>query len=208
MAGDNHIAVIDTQKLTLVRRIPTGAFPCDLDTTPDGRYVFTPERNQDTVAQIDLRTFQVSRRISLGRGSWPHMLRVSPGGDRVWVQTARGNTNTFPGAADLSLLKTISVGRIPVTNAFRPDGRVSYITNLGDGTISVVDTQRMTEIARIPVGPGPGVVGFSADGRFAFVSLRGRNAVAVLDARAHRVLKYIPAGKGPSGLLVTDRLGP
>ncbi len=205
VAGENHIAVIDTEKMSVVRRIPTGAFPCDLDTSPDGRFVCTPERNQDTVARIDLKTFKVVGRVALEKNNFPHMLRVSPDGRRIWVQNAKKGTNSFIDAKRLRLLKTIHVGKVPVTNGFSPDGRVSYVTNIRDGTFAIVDTRILEVIGRVNVGKAPENLGFTSDGRFAYVAVGGEDAVAVIDARNHRFLKLIPVGKRPSGLLVTDR---
>ncbi|MEE9273966.1 MAG: cytochrome D1 domain-containing protein [bacterium] len=205
VAGENHIAVIDTAKLEVVRRIPTGAFPCDLDTTPDGRYLFTPERDQDTVARFDLRDFSLAGRLALEAGSRPHMLRVSPDGRRVWVQNARAGTNTFLGADPFRVEKTLRLDSVPVTNAFSPDGRFSYVTNMAGGTVSVVDRRSLKEVTRLTVGRAPANVGFTSDGRFAYVSVTGRSAVAVIDARTHRLVDVIPVGRAPSGLLITSR---
>ncbi|MBI2073136.1 MAG: YncE family protein, partial [Gemmatimonadetes bacterium] len=67
-AGDNVIAVVDRETLRVVQKIPTGLFPCDLDFTPDGKVGYVPERDQDTVASLDLQTFEILRRVSFPAG--------------------------------------------------------------------------------------------------------------------------------------------
>ena len=52
VAGDNMLAVIDVASSEIIRKVPTGKFPCDLHFTPDGRYAYTPERDQDTVSMF------------------------------------------------------------------------------------------------------------------------------------------------------------
>ena len=44
-AGDNFLAVVERETLQVVRKIPTGLFPCDLDFTPDGKVGYVPERD-------------------------------------------------------------------------------------------------------------------------------------------------------------------
>jgi YVTN family beta-propeller protein len=36
-----------------------------------------------------------------------------------------------------------------------PDGRLAYVTNGGESTVSVVDTEARKTLANIPVGRGP-----------------------------------------------------
>jgi len=44
--------------------------------------------------------------ISFPARSKPHMLRASPDGKEVWVQTAEANTNVVLDASDLTVLAT------------------------------------------------------------------------------------------------------
>ena len=56
--------------------------------------------------------------VSFPAHSKPHMLRVSPDGKEVWVQTAETATNVVLDASDLSVLATQPTGKGPVTNAW------------------------------------------------------------------------------------------
>lgn len=57
---ENAVAAIDVATFRIVRKISTGKFPCDVHITADGVKAFVPERDQDTVAAIDLSTWQVT----------------------------------------------------------------------------------------------------------------------------------------------------
>src|SRR5438067_10022157 len=92
VAGDNVIAVIDVASGQIMRKVPTGMFPCDLHFTPDGRFAYTPERDQDTVSMFDTRTWELVKTVNFPQGSKPFMLRVSPDGKEVWVQTGKVDT--------------------------------------------------------------------------------------------------------------------
>jgi DNA-binding beta-propeller fold protein YncE len=202
VAGDNVIAVIDVASGQIKQKLSVGSFPCDLHYTPDGRYAFTPERDQDTVSKIDMQTWQVVKTVKFPDGTKPHMLRVSPDGKEVWVQTANANTNSVLSVDDLSTLAEHPVGKTPVTNAWTPDGRYAIITNSGDTFASVWDAKTFAEVARLSVGQGGSNIGYTKDGNTAFISVTGANAVAVVDVPKWNVASQIKAGNQPQGLIV------
>ena len=130
------------------------------------------------------------------------MLRVSPDGKEVWVQTAEANTNVVLGADDLSVLSTERTGNSPVTNAWTPDRRYSIITNGKDTVAQVFDAKTFKEVKRLTVGQGGTNIGFSKDGKTAFIAVTGANSVAVIDVQKLAVESHIKAGKEPQGLIV------
>jgi DNA-binding beta-propeller fold protein YncE len=76
------------------------------------------------VSKIDLATRAVVRTVAFPAGSRPWMLRVSPNGKQVWVQTGEAGTNVVLDAESLAVLQTTPVGKQPVEAAFQPgDGR-------------------------------------------------------------------------------------
>jgi DNA-binding beta-propeller fold protein YncE len=202
VAGDNVIAVIDVASGQIKTKLPTGKFPCDLHFTPDGRYAYTPERDQDTVSMIDIATWSIVKTVRFPDGSQPHMLRVSPDGKEVWVQTASANTNVVLNAEDLSTLSMQPTGKTPVTNAWTPDGRYSLVTNQGDTFATVFDAHTYKEVARLAVGQGGTNIGYTRDGSTAFVAVTGANSVAVVDLAKLNVVNQVKAGTQPQGLIV------
>src|SRR3984893_8503121 len=202
VAGDNVIAVIDVASGQIVRKVPTGKFPCDLHFTPDGRFAYTPERDQDTVSMFDTRTWDLVKTVNFAPGSQPYMLRVSPDGKEVWVQTGKVDTNVVLNAADLSTLATLPTGKGPVTNSWTPDGRYSVVTNAGDTFASVFDAKSYKEVGRLAVGQGGATIGFTREGNTGFMSVTGANAVAVIDMVKLSVVSQLKAGTQPQGLIV------
>jgi DNA-binding beta-propeller fold protein YncE len=202
VAGDNVIAVIDVAAGQITRKVPTGKFPCDLHFTPDGRFAYTPERDQDTVSMFDTRTWDLVKTVNFPPGSQPYMLRVSPDGKEVWVQSASAATNVVLSADDLSTLVTLQTGKGPLNNAWTPDARYSVVTNSADTFASVFDAKTYTEVARLAVGQGGANIGFTHDGTTAFMSVTPANAVAVIDMAKLDVVSQIKAGTQPQGLIV------
>jgi DNA-binding beta-propeller fold protein YncE len=202
VAGDNVIAVIDVASGQIIRKVPTGKFPCDLHFTPDGRFAYTPERDGDTVSMFDTRTWELVKTVNFAAGSQPFMLRVSHDGKEVWVQTGKADTNVVLNAEDLSTLATLPTGKGPVTNSWTPDGRYSVVTNSGDTFASVFDATTYKEVARLAVGQGGANVGFTRDGATGFMAVTGANAVAVIDMAKLDVVGQLKAGTQPQGLIV------
>jgi DNA-binding beta-propeller fold protein YncE len=134
--------------------------------------------------------------------SKPHMLRVSPDGKEVWVQTAEANTNVVLDASDLSVLATQPTGKQPVTNAWTRDRRYSLLTNGQDTFAQVFDARTLKEVKRLTIGQGAANIGFSNDGKTAFIAVRGTNEVAVIDLVKLALESRIRAGTEPQGLIV------
>jgi DNA-binding beta-propeller fold protein YncE len=170
--------------------------------TPDGRFGYVPERDQDTVAKVDLATRTVVKSAAFPPGSKPWMLRVSRDGKEVWVQTGGDNTNVVLDADDLAVLATEATGKGPVTNAWTPDGRYSFITNNSDTYASVFDARTFREVKRLEIGEGGSTIGFSRDGTTAFISVARTNAVAVVDVARLEVVEQVQVGTQPTGLIV------
>jgi len=140
--------------------------------------------------------------VSFPARSKPHMLRVSPDGKEVWVQTADANTNVVLNADDLSVLSTEPTGKSPVTNAWTPDRRYSIVTNGQDTFAQIFDARTFKEVKRLTIGPGGSNIGFSKDGKTAFIAVTGADAVAVVDVEKLALASRITAGKAPQGLIV------
>lgn len=205
VAGDDVILYIDSTTAQVRGRVPVGKFPCDLHLSPDARLAFFPERDQDTVSQLDVAARQVLRRVNFAKGSKPHMLRVSPDGKYVWVQDSRTDTNEILDAQTLQVLNVQPVGKVPATNAWTPDGRYSYLLHEGDNFVLVMEAQPpFRQVKRIEVGPMPGNVSFRPDGRYAYVTVEGLNAVAVIDTVEMRVETMLPAGHAPFGIVLLN----
>ena len=205
VAGDDKLVTLDTAGGNVLRSAPVGKFPCDLDISPDGAVVYTPERDQDTVAMFESSSLKLVKRVSFPSGSKPHMLRVSPDGQTVWVQTAAAGTNVVLKASDLSTLSTEKVGKTPVTNAWSPDGQWALVVNAGENTVTLFNAKTFKPVRNVTVGQGPSNVSFRSDGKFAYVSVTGSNTVSVIDTATWQATKTLKAGQQPQGLIVLPK---
>jgi YVTN family beta-propeller protein len=130
------------------------------------------------------------------------------------VQVVQTGGNGFPTA----VTATIAVGNIAVQARTSPDQRSVWVTNGGDGTITIITTADNNtrlistaapgEVACVPNNfptpctiPGPFV--FNSSGTRVFLADDGDNSVKVIDTDTGDVLKTIPVGNFPAGIAIT-----
>jgi DNA-binding beta-propeller fold protein YncE len=150
---------------------------------------------------LDTVTLKVARRAQFPEGSKPWMLRVSPDGKEVWVQTATGS-NLVLDAQTLETLHAEELGQQPVTVAFSPDGRYNFVTHFADSWIAVMDPRSGKLVKRLEVGQSSANVSFRPDGKFGYVAVTGENTVAVVEMGSLEVEKKLRTGEEPMGLIV------
>jgi DNA-binding beta-propeller fold protein YncE len=153
------------------------------------------------VAVLDTETLKVVRRVQFPEGSKPWMLRVSPDGKEVWVQTATGS-NLVLDAQSLETLHAEELGQQPVTVAFSPDGRYNFVTHSADSWVAVMDPQSGKLVKRLEIGQSGANVSFRPDGKFGYVAVAGENTVAVVEMESLEVEKKLHTGEEPMGLIV------
>jgi YVTN family beta-propeller protein len=180
-----------------------------LDFSPDGRYLIATCEFSGQLLKVDVRRERVIGLISLPGGGIPQDVKLSPDGKLfyvadmgrggVWIVTgapfrARGFIRTGPGTHGLYVSR---------------DATRLYITNRGEGSVSVLDlhTRRLVAKWRIPGGGSPDMGNVSASGRVLWLSGRWNNVVYALDTRTGRLLAKIPVGASPHGLCVWPQPG-
>ncbi len=150
---------------------------------------------------LDTETLKVARRVQFPEGSKPWMLRVSPDGKEVWVQTATGS-NVVLDAQTLETLHAEELGQQPVTVAFSPDGRYNFVTHFTDTWVAVMDPKSGKLLKRLEVGQNGANVSFRPDGRYSYVAVTGENEVAVVEMDSLEVESRLEVGEEPMGLIV------
>jgi YVTN family beta-propeller protein len=84
-----------------------------------------------------------------------------------------------------------------------------YVSNRGEGSVSVVDFATRTVIDKwqIPGGGSPDMGGLNADGSVLWLSGRYHHEVYAFDTKTGKVLAKIKVGRGPHGLSVYPQPG-
>ena len=162
---DGSVSVLDTEKLTEVARIPVGKAPVQVGFTPDGSRVYVSLRDENKVAVIDATSRQVVGRIDVGRN--PIQVFATPDGRSVYVanqgtKEAPADTVSVIDVAAGSVVDTIRTGAGAHGAVVCSEGQHVFVTNIGAGTVSMIDVESRTVVKEYPVGKGPNGITFRA----------------------------------------------
>lgn len=155
---DGSVSLIDVQTLAEVSRIAVGAAPVQVVFLPDGSRAYVTLRDEDAVAVIDMVSLKVTGRIPVGDG--PIQLYATPDGTRIFV--ANQGTDAAPSdqvsviaVASGSVIDTVTAGMGAHGVSISTDGAMAFVTNVIDGSLSVIDTVTHEVLATHAVGSGP-----------------------------------------------------
>ncbi len=175
-----------------------------MDFTADGRYALIACEFANRMQVLDVAARRPVRDFPLSQApnGMPQDTRLAPDGKTFYVADMMANgVYVFDGAA------TRQLGFIPTGKGahgiyFSRDGRRMFVTNRGEGSVSVLDPVTGMSMAKwlIPGGGSPDMGALSADGTQLWLSGRYDNVVYVLSTDDGHLLAKIPVGDGPHGL--------
>ena len=207
----NELLVFDADPLAHsappVARIEVGQAPAGVAaaTAPDGRaLVFVAERDDDSIAAIDVRGRRIVGRVKVG--THPFALLLDAPRQRLYALNVMSDDITvidigplMASAAppNLPVVATLKVGKAPYGAALTPDGALMYVTNQHEDSVSVIDARSLTVVRTLPGFGYP--EGVAARGDKVYVVNWMDDEVSVLDAATGRELKRIATGRNSRG---------
>ncbi|MEU8279061.1 hypothetical protein ACFYOK_37765 [Microbispora bryophytorum] len=207
---NNQFDLRDPHSMKLLRSLP---LPCrginHGDFTADGSVFLASCEFSGDLVVLDWRTPIVMRHIHLGHMSMPQDVKLSPDGAVFYVADMERNGVWLVDAATYKVLRFLPTGRGAHGLYVSRDSRHLYVSNRGEGSVSVVsfEKRKVVDVWRIPGGGSPDMGGVSADGTKLWLSGRYHGVVYVFDTRDGRVIRTIPVGAGPHGLCVYPQPG-
>ncbi|HQU90801.1 MAG TPA: beta-propeller fold lactonase family protein [Pyrinomonadaceae bacterium] len=185
-------------------------------------FVYTANEGENSISAIDLSTGQVKTapvRVT------PHNIQVSRDGSLLLVVgspatetgghsdpqshdaesghgeghgTERGRLLIIdPVTLDSEGAVGVEVGRSPAHVIADPQGKLAYVTNGADDTVSVVDVAQRKVVREIEVGDSPHGMRMRPDGSEIYVANTGDGSVSVIDVAAAKEGARIPVGEAP-----------
>lgn len=148
--------------MNMVEEVPLGGVAVQTACTPDGRFVFVSLFDTKEVIRYEIDGGAITR-VELPAGAQgPVQLYPSPDSKLMWV-CDQGLLEGRPASNRLFRVDVggaLVTGEVTVGNGAHgvvvsDEGDLAYVTNIADGTVSVVDTERLESIATIPVGDKP-----------------------------------------------------
>jgi YVTN family beta-propeller protein len=179
------------------------------DFTADGSVFLASCEFSGQLVAIDWRRHRVKKVISVRAGNMPQDVKLSPDGRRFYVADMMAGGVWIIDAATFRRAGFLRTGKGAHGLYVSRNARLLYVSNRGEGTVSVVSFARREVVDRwrIPGGGSPDMGGVSADGKQLWLSGRYHGVVYVFSTETGRLLHKIKVGQGPHGLCVYPQPG-
>lgn len=198
----NRLMVFDTaatgSQHAPLARIDVGRAPAGVAAHTDNDTVFVAERDDDSVAVVDVRERRVLSRVKVG--SHPFALLFDAARQRLYALNVQSDDVSVIDARDTRALRVIAlvkVGKAPYGAALAHAGALLYVTNQHDDSVSVVDADSLKLLRTLGGFGYP--EGVAAHDDKVYVVNWMDDQVSVLDAESGRALHHIATGKNSRG---------
>lgn len=167
--GRLYVANMDGLSMSIIEpnsgridEVPLGGIAVQTACVRGGRYVFASQYDTREVVRYEVGTGEV-RRIPLPEGSeGPVQLYATPDGSTMYVcdqgillDRPASNRLYEIDVASATVAATITVGLGAHGVVLSDDGLRAYVSNIADGSVSVIDTHARRTVATIAVGDRP-----------------------------------------------------
>jgi YVTN family beta-propeller protein len=200
----------EPQSMKLEHSLPV---PCTganhLDFSADGRYFLISCEFDGQVLKIDVQRQKIVASLKVDRGGQPQDVRLSPDGKVFYIADLKADGVHLIDADTFKQIGYLPTGKGAHGLLISRDSKWMYVSNRGEGSISVIDlaTRKVVNKWEIPGGGSPDMGGLSADGKVMWVTGRYNSAVYAIDTATGKLLAKIAVGKNPHGLCVYPQPG-
>jgi len=228
------VTVISTVDNSVVATIalPSGVQPSQVAFSPDGTRAYVTDAQSSANGRVVVIN-TVDRSVSTITGLGINPEAVAAFGSRLYVTNYYGTVGLSTGSvsvvdtsANNAVIADIVVGRqlpgrpygysaCPIRVALSPDGTRAYVANVGDGTVSVINTGTNEVLANVVVGDpnaGFGVesVAVSSDGATAYALIRngGTSKMVVIKTADNTVTNTFALGAAGQVFAVNMAISP
>ena len=167
--------------------------PDGIVVSPDGKTLFIALGDKDEVAEADVASRSVTRRVKVPGG--PFGLALDATGRRLFVACRNQDRVAVIDTLDLKEQAAISVGIRPTDVAYcqTPSGERLIVPNSGSDNISVLSVSPLAELTRSAAGREPYAVAVYANGRRVYIANRMATHDEVLSQPASEVTVLDPS---------------
>jgi YVTN family beta-propeller protein len=187
--------------------------PCSgvnhMDFSPNGRYLIASCEFDGKMLKVDVASRTILATLQFSGHAMPQDVRLSPDGTVFYVADMGVNGVHLVDGDHFSEISFLPTGKGTHGLYVSRDSKSLYISNRGEGSISVLDFKTRGLVAKwqIPRGGSPDMGGISADGNVLWLAGRYNAEVYAFDTNSGKLIARIPVGKGPHGLCVFPQPG-
>jgi YVTN family beta-propeller protein len=202
------VSLIDQTSGEVVATLATGQGPHEVGISPGGQFALvtnygTRDGAGNSLTLIDIPAAEVVKTFHIGDQSKPHGVE--------WIDKMRAAVTVEANQALVvvdvdngQILQAIPTDQdVSHMVALDPDGRRAYTTNIGSGSVTVLDLEAGERERNIPTGEG--AEGIAVSGQHIWVTNRGADTITVLDAETLAIVKEISSEGFPIRATATSQ---
>ncbi|MEV5148372.1 YncE family protein [Streptomyces sp. NPDC052727] len=208
---DRQLVFRDAHTMKVVKALPVSCYGVNhADFSVDGRYFIVSCEFSGEILKVDTARMKVVAQEKLPlHGAMPQDVKISPDGKLFYIADMMAGGLWILDGDKFTRPRFLATGKGTHGLYVSRDSREMYISNRGEGTISIFDftRNRLTKKWRLPGGGSPDMGGVSADGKVLWLSGRYNSEVYAIDTRTGAEVARIRVGSGPHGLAVYPQPG-
>lgn len=190
----NQVDIYDAASFKLAYRLLASSMPSHINYAPDSSMVFISLQGSDSLLAIEVKT---------GRVVWKAKVGSTPAGvlwhnDKLLVGIMGDDYVAVVDPVDGHVERKVRTGRGAHVMFVPHDGRVIYVSNRVDGSITTLDAETLTPIRTFAIPGGPDDMDFAPDGK-AWISMRFSHEIAIADP-ATGTYQIVRVGRSPHGI--------
>lgn len=200
-SDSNKIIKYNIAKEQIEEQISCGEMPYSIDLYKAKQLIITANMNNDSITMANYDRNENIRQIRVG--NYPTKAIFGIDGNNIFICESNIGSDqcgsiSILSSRDLRVLYRISVGNTPVDMCINQN--LCFVTNFGDGTVSIVDLNKCTELDRIEIGGMPkGILTYRGN---IYVGDSYNNILFCVDL-LNKNKKVLKVGREPSGMLLS-----
>jgi len=202
------VSLIDQASGEVVASLATGEGPHEVGISPDGQFALvtnygTRDGAGNSLTLIDIPAAKVLKTFDIGDESKPHGVEwIDETSAAVTVEANRALV-----VVDIDngeILQAIATDQdVSHMVALDPDGNRAYTTNIGSGSVTVLDLETGERVQNILTGEG--AEGIAVSGQHIWVTNRAADTVTVLDGETYEIVREISSEGFPIRATATSQ---
>jgi len=200
--GDHTLSILDPDAGTVVAKIVTPQIRGhEVTASPDGKLAYLPMYGDSgvglpgtdghSIEVIDIAKHSIVSTIELGHPVRPHWVKFGTDG-LLYVSAELDKAVDVFDPKSQKLVGSIPTGATESHMvAMTKDGKWAYTSNVGPGTVSVLDLGSRKLVTVIPVATVVQRIALSVDDKHVFTSDQKQPRMAVIDTGTNKISRWI-----------------
>ncbi|MGB8367316.1 MAG: YncE family protein [Candidatus Babeliales bacterium] len=218
-----QLYTVQASRVIAMIAIPEGNSPAAIAITPNGKFGYVANSNNDnvpggsTVTVLDLATNTIVKTITHASFNEPYTVTINTAGTKAYVTNSGGTTVSIIDIATNTVTDTIVGFDGPSGFVITPDEATAYVNNYGSAagvgsgngtTVNVVNLNTNTISGTIMVGLAPASLAVTPDGSRVYTinyvnGNPGTGTMSIIRTSDNTVVGTIKGFFGPFGIAIT-----